>query len=844
MIKYNIDKSELNLKEEPQKCMVLSVYGWAYSDEDKEIDIALDVDLPYRVERYNRQDVENCFNDIKSSYCGFTVEVVLHGSCKSIPLVICEGNDNQNNVVLDIYDNKIVSQKRKLQISSLKHKNLQECFAAGKSIMNYQYVIMGSIQGKAYYNIDEILYVNGLKEAVLRGWQVATVGTNTFCFDSGVIKAYELTDRQDVKEIFAIDDKSIKNGFDYRVDIGDKDEVTICFSNDEAGNVKLVLPIAAINGSTVDPSYQLSRETIKEYEEKYGQENVEFKKKEKETYFRESIMNTRPYVAQSNSYQGNTDSCNISVVVAINSKTYLDKIIEKFQSLDYNGVQLVLVGKGNILIDKAEKAEDVVFVEDISDNKEELVVKGYNCATNRYVLFMDQEDDFDDELLPYLTDTFAQGYEYIYSDYDLMYSGNKIVRVNRIQDFLEKENVPYSLVACAFDKNYVGNVDNYAELIDKLKKSNNFTHSDKIYYHYNAVEDSWGNDPTKPIAFYLTQYHETEENNKWWGEGFTEWMNVKRGYPMFEGHDQPRIPTGQGYYDLVEDKMAQYNQVELAKKYGVFGFCYYYYWFEGKRLLRKPLDHFVENHELDLPYCICWANETWSKRWDGKEHEILMQQVHNEQTDRDFIYDIIPMLKDERYIKIKGKPMLLIYRFELFPSPNKTIKLWREICRKEGVGEIHIAIVQAFEAVDHRIYGADSSVEFPPHKVNAIPNIMINDELENVNEDFEGRVYSYKRIVENLSTIERREYNLYPGSMLKWDNTARRLTTSNVFHEFTPELYRRWLIKNHHYTRMYNEENIMFINAWNEWAEGSYLEPDETYGDELLRVTSEVTKCK
>lgn len=844
MVKYNIDKSEINLKDEPQKCMVLSVFGWAYSDKEKDIDITVDTDLPYRVEMYNREDVQSSFDDIKSSYCGFTIEVVLHGNCKSIPLRIREIGEKQEEITVDIYNKDIASQKKRLQLSSLKHKHLAEYLNAGKNIKINKYVIMGNLQGKVYYNIDEIVYINAFKEVVLRGWQVALQGANKIDFNGAKINAADITERADVKEVFGIDDKVLKNGFDYRVAVVSDNNITMNVVNDFIGKIKVCLPIDSIDGGVLDESYHLDKDTISEYKVKYGDENIEHKKKEKETYFQEAIMNTRPYVAVDEQYVSDTKECNISIVIAVNSKKYVDDIINKFESLDYNGLQFVLAGNNDLIKTLDIKGKNIVLVDSASSDKEELIISGYNKATNKYVLIMDQEDDFDESFIAYLTDTFAQGYEYIYADYDLTYDGEQIVRVNRVDNFLEKENSPLSIVACVFDKSSVGSVEKYAQLIEKLKKCKKAFHCDKIFYHYNSVEDSWGAEPTKSIAFYLTQYHITEENNKWWGEGFTEWMNVKRGYPMFEGHDQPRIPTGQGYYDLVEDKTAQYKQIDLAKQFGIYGFCYYYYWFEGKRLLRKPLDQFVENHELDLPYCICWANETWSKRWDGKEHEILMQQVHNEQTDRDFIYDVIPMLKDERYIKIDGKPILLIYRFELFPAPNKTIKLWREICKKEGVGDIHIAIVQAFDAVDHRIYGADSSVEFPPHKINGIPNIMINDELQNVNEDFEGRVYSYKRIVENLSTIEKREYNLYPGSMLKWDNTARRLTTSNVFHEFTPELYRRWLIKNHHYTRLYNDENIMFINAWNEWAEGSYLEPDETYGTKLLEITSEVCKSK
>ena len=845
MIKYKLDECELVMKDEPQKCMVLYTRGWAYSDTEKEIDMTIGGDAPYRIVRYDRDDVQASFHDVQSSYCGFTIEVILCGDYKSLPLNIYEKGDYHEEVTVELYNKNIWMQKTKLQINSLKQKTLVEYLNSGKCFKPNKYVIMGNLLEQVFYGLDDIIYLDAFKEFVLTGWQVARQGENKIEFEGAKVNVVERIERDDVKKVFEISDKSIENGFVYRVTVQpNSNKVTFHIVNEAVGRIKVCLPVDSIDGGIWDEKSHLDKDTLNEYKNKYGIENVDFKKKEKVTAIQEVMMNTRPYVATKEEYGSATMDCDISIVVAVNSPQYVGAIINKFNLLNYNGIQLVLAGSAELLKISNIDEKNIVLVDSESLDKEELVVSGYNAASKKYVLIMDQEDDFDEEFFAYLTDVFAQGYEYVYADYDLMYAGEQIVRVNRVDNFLEVENSPLSMVACVFNKLCVGSVDNYTQIIEKLKKCKKVFHSDKIFYHYNCVEDNWGAEATKAIAFYLTQYHITEENNKWWGEGFTEWMNVKRGYPMFDGHDQPRIPAGQQYYDLVEDRMVQYKQVELAKQFGVHGFCYYYYWFKGKRLLRKPLDQYIENHELDLPYCICWANETWSRRWDGKEHEILMQQVHNEQTDRDFIYDVIPMFKDERYIKINGKPLLLIYRFELFSAPNKTIKLWREICKEEGVGDIHIAIVQSFDAIDHRIYGADSSVEFPPHKINAIPNIVMNDRLQNVREEFEGRVYSYKHIVDNLSTIEKREYNLYPGCMLKWDNTARKLTNSDVFHEFTPELYRKWLIKNHHYTRLYNEENIMFINAWNEWAEGSYLEPDETYGTKLLEITSEVCKSK
>lgn len=327
----------------------------------------------------------------------------------------------------------------------------------------------------------------------------------------------------------------------------------------------------------------------------------------------------------------------------------------------------------------------------------------------------------------------------------------------------------------------------------------------------------------KLVAFYLPQYHTIKENDEWWGKGFTEWTNVKKAKPQFEGHRQPRIPGELGYYSL-DDIEVQKRQAALAESMGIYGFCYYYYWFAGKRLLEKPLNRILEHPEIDLPFCICWANESWTRRWDGKEADILIEQKHNEETDTQFIYEVIPIMKDPRYIRYDNKPLLLIYRIELFPRPNETIARWREICRKEGIPDIYVAVVQSFDCIDNRIYGADAAIEFPPHK---IPTRMINERMrDRLYSNFEGSIYSYKELVEHLELIKKRQYEYIPGIMKEWDNTARKGNRAHIFTEYSEELYNKWLLRNRVYADMYSDEKFVFINAWNEWAEGTYLEPE------------------
>ncbi len=367
-----------------------------------------------------------------------------------------------------------------------------------------------------------------------------------------------------------------------------------------------------------------------------------------------------------------------------------------------------------------------------------------------------------------------------------------------------------------------------------LQKSDVFIIKE-VLYHYRVDEIVKHDNGIKPIAFYLPQFHPIPENNKWWGEGFTEWVNVKRSFPMFSGHYQPHEPGVLGYYDLVDDDDVQRKQIELAKQYGIYGFCYYYYWFNGKRLLEKPLDRILGDKTLDFPFCICWANETWSRRWDGSESEVLMQQVHNSETDKKFILDIIPILKDPRYITINGAPLLLIYRVDLFEDIENTIKGWRKICAEHGLPHIHVSMVQAFNAHNPLIRGCDSATEFPPHKGKSHAT---TDGIEGLDPEFSGHIYDYREFAARAMNIRRTDFLNFRGVMPSWDNTARRLTRSEIFRNAEPEEYKKLLLSIVDFTsRIPKDQRLIFINAWNEWAEGAHLEPDKKHGNDYLKAT-------
>jgi hypothetical protein len=342
----------------------------------------------------------------------------------------------------------------------------------------------------------------------------------------------------------------------------------------------------------------------------------------------------------------------------------------------------------------------------------------------------------------------------------------------------------------------------------------------------------------KLIAFYLPQFHPIPENDTWWGKGFTEWTNVGKAKPRFEGHYQPRLPGELGYYDLrIPDVIKR--QVELAKLYGIYGFCFHVYWFGGKRLLERPVNYFIEDRSLDFPYCFCWANENWTRRWDGQEHEILIEQKYSTDDDLAFITEFAKSFSDTRYIRFENKPIIIIYRVSLLPNSQETIRVWRNYCRAIGIGEIYVIAAQAFEIEESLGYGCDAAVTFPPHGMPDVRDFHFNKY-----ESFDGHLFNYERLVKHQKNVlnQQKNYPLFYTTFTGWDNTPRRPNHGIAFPDSSPRLYADWF---HHVCQktlktMPTGSEYCFINAWNEWAEGTYLEPDQKYGYAFLEATSQV----
>jgi Glycosyltransferase WbsX len=364
----------------------------------------------------------------------------------------------------------------------------------------------------------------------------------------------------------------------------------------------------------------------------------------------------------------------------------------------------------------------------------------------------------------------------------------------------------------------------------------------------------------KVIAMYFPQLHAIPENDEWWGKGFTDWNNVRAASPMFDGHFQPRVPLNKSYYDQSQIETLHW-QIALAKQYGVYGFCHYHYWFDGKQLLETPTNLMLENKDIDFPFCLSWANETWSRRWDGRDHHILIQQTHpplKERWKEHYDY-LIKAWRDPRAIKVDGKPVFVIYRPQRIEKIDEMLAYWRELAQQDGLLGLYF-IFQMQTALQDKssLKYFDATFQFQPFE--AINNPLFDkrsikhsrlfklvrklpERYQNMLRDVRGvfkelTFYDYNSVWQQIVDV-RAEQGLttFPGAFVDWDNTARYKKSATIFRGASPDSFCHWFSKlMESMPRRNLPENFIFLNAWNEWSESAYLEPDEQYDYQYLEA--------
>lgn len=341
----------------------------------------------------------------------------------------------------------------------------------------------------------------------------------------------------------------------------------------------------------------------------------------------------------------------------------------------------------------------------------------------------------------------------------------------------------------------------------------------------------------RTVAFYLPQFHAIPENDEWWGEGFTEWVNVRRARPSFDGHAHPREAGELGEYDLL-DPVTYERQTAMARSGGVDAFCMYYYWFNGRRLLEQPVESWRQNGSL-LPYCLSWANESWTRRWDGKSSDVLMSQDYEQGFGEQLFRDLLPHFSAPHYLRQADAPILVVHRAELIPDVRGMARRFRELATESGFSGIHLVAAETTPGLRPHSLGFDAVAEFPPVGANTFATAELRP-LKQVDPDFRGRMMSYEKLARRFQTRRSAEFTRYRGVAPGWDNTARRQHSATLYVGANPGRYAEWLAQARtEELRTRGESGLVFVNAWNEWAEGAHLEPDAQFGDDYLRATAD-----
>ena len=353
----------------------------------------------------------------------------------------------------------------------------------------------------------------------------------------------------------------------------------------------------------------------------------------------------------------------------------------------------------------------------------------------------------------------------------------------------------------------------------------------------------------KIIAFYLPQFHTFPENDKWWGKGFTEWKSVKAAEVIGTGQRQPRIPLNQNYYDLTDNKVFEW-QIKAAKEYGVYGFCFYHYWFSGKLLMEKPLENFLKDPALQIPFCLCWANHTWTRTWAAKEKEILIEQKYGDQDEWEAHFQyLLNFFSDKRYIKVEGKPLLVIYTPENIPDLDSMLRYWNKRAKENNLSGICFAY--QFTNYNHLTDPAgdlfDYGIEYQPmysrkkyelslpFMIKKAKNLLC-DRIGFLSGFSHPITFDYDREWENIIHTYPRDSKMLPGAFVDWDNTPRRKNRGTYYKNVTPDKFYKYLSRQIKHVVTVYKKDMLFMFAWNEWGEGGYLEPDSEYGYGMLEA--------
>ncbi len=360
----------------------------------------------------------------------------------------------------------------------------------------------------------------------------------------------------------------------------------------------------------------------------------------------------------------------------------------------------------------------------------------------------------------------------------------------------------------------------------------------------------------KVIAFYLPQYHVIPENEKWWGKGFTEWTNVKGARPLFDGHNQPRIPLNHKYYDLTEPETLKW-QAHLANKYHIYGFCFYHYWFDDGMLLEKPAEILLEHGEININFCFCWANENWTRAWADKRDDVIKVQSYSDKEDwiKHFYY-FLPFFKDKRYIKIDDMPLLVIYRPEIMDHCGEILNLWNNLAKSNGLKGIKFAYQQKdYSHINDKENGAlfDYGIEYQPnyamgdymkHFKFSLKRLIRAASRRFLGPPYFGLCmdYEYDTLWKYILKRKPVDDKMIPGAFVDWDNTPRKSYKGTLCTGVTPEKFKKYFAMQVKRAKEVYHKDMIFIFAWNEWGEGGYLEPDEKYGYGMLEAVKEAVE--